>query len=717
MLPKGTESGGNVLGRLTGHCIAAAWLAVFAVDFAAFAQGGHPVPLVTQPLDETKLVSLAGNTRPEATPANDRGIVADSLRLDHLLLQLKRSPQQEILFTHFLDQLHDTQSPNYHKWLTAAQYEKQFGIADADRNVVTGWLAQHGFTVHGVLAGMIVDFSGNAGQVRAAFHTEIHHLEVNGKPHIANIADPRIPAGLVPIVTGTVSLHDFKPYPTFRPRIVYTPSLSSSSSRLVGAADLAIIYNFIPLFAAGYSGQGQTIAVLEDTDVYSTGDWSIFRKTFGLALKYPRGSFTQIHPGPGTGGTCTDPGANGNDAEATLDAEWATAAAPSAAIVLASCADTVTNFGGFIALQNLLTNGGTPPPVISISYGNAEPELGAAGNAYINSLYQLAVAQGVSVFVATGDGGAANADVNSSAASHGINVSGFASTPYNVAVGGTDFEDLYLGTTNSYWNSSNGLNFLSALSYIPEIPWNDSCASVLLATYVSGNGTTYGSNGFCSSSAGQSHLTTSAGGGGPSACATGSPSTTDVVSGSCAGYAKPSWQTGFAGVHSDGVRDIPDVSLFAANGIWGHYYVVCFSDGGNGGASCLGSPSTWSGFGGTSVSTPIMAGIQALVNQKTASLWGNPNPTLYALASAEYGSNGASSCNSSLGNGTASGCIFYDVTAGDMDVNCTGTHNCFSGVLSTANASYRPSYTATTGWDFATGIGTVNAYNLVMNWP
>src|SRR5208337_3723865 len=124
----------------------------------------------------------------------------------------------------------------------------------------------------------------------------------------------------------------------------------------------------------------------------------------GLTSTYPDGSFTQVHPAPGLGGTCTDPGVNSDDGEAAIDVEWATAAAPSAAIVLASCADT-TNFGGFIALQNLLTNGGSPPSVVSISYGESESEIGSAGNSYIATLYSLAVAQGVSVFVATGDSG------------------------------------------------------------------------------------------------------------------------------------------------------------------------------------------------------------------------------------------------------------------------------------------------------------------------
>lgn len=82
---------------------------------------------------------------------------------------------------------------------------------------------------------------------------------------------------------------------------------------------------------------------------------------------------------------------------------------------------------------------------------------------------------------------------------HGITVNGRASTPYNVAVGGTDFSDTYSGTTSTYWNSTNTSSNGSAKSYIPEIPWNTTCGSQLFATF-EGSSTTYGSSGFCNSS-------------------------------------------------------------------------------------------------------------------------------------------------------------------------------------------------------------------------
>jgi subtilase family serine protease len=724
--------------------------------FAARAQTSRRSPAITQAVDESKLVRLAGNVRREANSENDRGPVEDSLQLDHLLLQLKRPAETEAAAEQFLDSQQDRQSPNYHQWLTAAQFGERFGATTQDIAAITGWLTSHGFTVNQVHPnGMLIDFSGTAGQVREAFHSEIHHLDVNGETHIGNMSDPEIPAALATVVAGVVSLSDFMPHALARPRGQYTFTSGGYTYGAVVPGDLATIYNFNQAYAAGFTGKGQTIVVLEDSDVYSVNDFNTFRSTFGLSTLYPSGSLTTVHPTGSAGGTCTDPGANSDDVEAEIDTEWATGAAPNATIELASCNDSRTNFGGFIALQNLLAET-HPPSIVSVSYGEAETLNGATSNAYINSLFQTAAAEGVSIFVSAGDEGAASADDGANSATHGISVSAYASTPYNVAAGGTDFSDAYYGTSASYWSSTNATYYNSAISYIPEIPWNDSCAGQLIAAVLDFS-TTYGPSGLCASSTARSNglLTVSGGSGGPSNCATGSPSQSGVASGSCQGYPKPSWQSGIYGNPADGVRDIPDVSIFASNGFWGHYYVVCYSDPGHnrGGAPCTGAPSTWAGFGGTSISAPTLAGVQALINQRMdGQAQGNPNPTLYALAKGIYGSGpGAAACNSSNGSGT---CVFHDVTFGDMDMNCTpGSPNCYGtaassgggngggngrhgggfgggggglggggesqngGVLSTSTSSYALAYGTTPGWDFATGIGTVNVYLLVTTWP
>jgi len=290
-----------------------------------------------------------------------------------------------------------------------------------------------------------------------------------------------------------------------------------------------------------------------------------------------------------------------------------------------------------------------------------------------------------------------------------------------VAVGGTDFGDTYHGTVGTYWRTTNSSVYESAKSYVPEIPWNDSCASVLRAKFF-GFSKTYGSDGFCNSSTGyKNFLTTFAGSGGPSSCAAGKPSFPGVADGSCVGHSKPSWQKGVIGLPSNKVRDLPDLSLFAALGAWGHYFIFCSSDTSRGGRRCTGSPANWAGGGGTSISSPIMAGIQALVNEHVKARQGNPNYVYYKLAAKQYGKHGDAACNAAKGDKVAGSCIFYDITEGDSDIVCTGLFDCywaggFFGVATSSPGHYKRDYDTTTGWDYATGIGSVNAYNLAAQW-
>ncbi len=687
--------------------------------------------LIHERVDANRRVRLVGNVRPEVQAGEDAGRVADSLPLTHMMLQLKRAPEQERALEQFIEDLHNPDSAAFHKWLTATEYGQRFGLAQADLNAITGWLQASGFKVNVVYPnGMVIDFSGTAGQVASAFHTTIHNVISNGVRHVANVSDPEIPEALAPAVSGVLSLHDFRPHMMARavakpgPRRTgstnaqYTYTFQGQNYQALVPADLATIYDFNPQFAKGNTGKGQTIALVEDTLLYRTSDWTTFRSTFGLS-QY-NGTLTSVQPSPGSGGeACASPGITSDDVEATLDAEWALAAAPGATIEVASCADTETTPGLFIAAQNLV-NGATPPPIISVSYGQCEALNGETFNRSWNTLFQQAVTEGVSVFVSSGDEGAAACDAGSTNATHGIGISGFASSPYAVAVGGTDFADGFNGNAAKYWSSTNTTTYGSALSYIPEIPWNDSCAGSLYASF-KGYSTVYGPNGFCTSSAAsQAGLLVVAGGsGGPSGCATGTPTNAGVVSGSCAGWPKPSWQQGLTGIPSDGVRDIPDVSMFASDGPeWGHYAVTCFSDTFNGGTSCRGTPQSWAGFGGTSLAAPIVAGIQALINQSLGgSPQGNPNPVYYSLAA-------------------KAPAAFHSVSQGDIDVNCAGPWNCYGilgtvtygrggrifgttygGALSVDSRNFTPAYGTGNQWNFATGIGSIDVDALVKNWP
>jgi len=685
-----------------------------------------PTPRITGPINEA-YVTLRGNTRPEAKysgyyvgPANA------AMPLEHMFLFLRRSPEQEQALDAYIDSLNDRNSPNFHKWLTPEEFGN-YGVADEDIQKITGWLESQGFVINRVYPNrMLIDISGTVGAVAQAFRTPIGRLNVGGEMHVANMSDPQIPAALAPVIKGFASLNDFKPEPMYRVAPQYTFAGCASSSSVptepgtcyaITPQDTEAIYNLNPLYAAGISGQGQTIALVEDTDTYGTAgsngasDWNTYRSTFGLSETFPLGSYSQVHPGG-----CTDPGTNGDDGEAAIDVEVASSVAPSAAIELISCADTTFTFGGQVALQNLVNGAGPYPGVVSVSYGLCEAFTGTAGNAAFYNTYQQAAAQGISVFVSSGDEGPSSCSnlFGTTGEEYDVatlGVTGWGETPYNVTVGGTDFEDVYNSKTgqnggnplSTYWGA-NSQYFGSALSYIPEQPWDDACANALISFVATGSYFPYGSGTCNTAPFNSSYLSTGAGSGGASNCATGAGGADQGADGDtvpqCQGYAKPSWQAGTTltggqavyGVPSDGVRDIPDVAMFAANGIWGHYEVVCWSDPSqtSGGAtSCSGAPSTWAGFGGTSVASPTMAGIQALINQQTGENWGNPNPVYYQIAQNEYGVAGGtfqgSGCNSSTGSGI--GCAFNDVTQGDIGLACED-----NGTL-TESHCYKPSGT------------------------
>jgi subtilase family serine protease len=647
------------------------------------ANHGLGSPILTTPVNESQLVTLVGNTRYEANARNDRGRVADNFALHHMLLQLKRSPEVESAFAKYIESLTSRSSPNYRQWMSAAEQGEKYGLAQQDIDVITGWLKSQGFTVGYVYPNrMVIDFSGTAGQIRKAFHTEIHNLNVHGAAHIANMSDPQIPAALASAVAGVVSLHDFKPHAHHKLRTQYSFSGCGADCYALVPADFQTIYNITPLINAGITGQGQTVALVEDTDTYSN-DWANYQSTFGLTSY--GGTMTTVHPNDA--GNCTDPGTNGADIEADLDVEMVTAVAPSANAEVISCSDTTTTFGGLIAIQNILS-AKNPPAVISMSYGECEAINGAASNHAFSAAFQTAAAAGVSVFVSAGDNGPSGCAPDFTGGDNyaypGIGVTGWGESVYNVSVGGTDFEDLYNSLEggapqSTYWSTTNSSTYGSAKSYIPEIPWNDSCASFLVYN-IEGYASPVGKKGFCNTSTGSEFLSSVAGGGGPSGCASGSGSAdyAFIEDSNCKGYGKPSWQTNVFGVPKDGVRDVPDVSLFASNGIWGHYVVICASDKASGGSPCTGAPNTWAGVGGTSVSAPLMAAIQALVNQKWNTKVGNPNPTYYSIASVQYGPLGNSSCYSINESPTGSSCVFNDITQGDTSISCRDNGDVFA---------------------------------------
>jgi hypothetical protein len=675
-------------------------LVVLLAPFRLLGQGG----LVTQAVDEGRRVVLRGNTHPMARAGNDLGEAPAGLAMQRMMLVLGRSGDQEATLDELMEEQQVKGSANYHRWLTPDEFGRRFGLGDGDLAAVTGWLRGHGLVVSGVSRGRtVVEFSGTAGQVEEAFGTSIHQYGVNGKTYWGNASDPSLPAALAGAVKGVVTLHNFPrqshatlvqmPKGVKRvangPVPLFTFKAGSDTYYGVGPMDFATIYNVAPLWTAGIDGTGQTIAIVGQSNINLT-DVAQFRSLFGLPVKAP----VVILNGP-------DPGVDGDEPEAVLDVSWSGAVARGATIDLVVSATTNAALGVDLSAEYIVDN--NLAPVLSESYGICESALGSGGNAFYNVLWQQAAAQGITVAIAAGDGGAAGCDDfnTETAASEGVAVSGFASTPYNVAVGGTDF-DQTAATAGNYWAAANTAGTeSSAKGYIPETTWNDSCAAA-------------GAGGCAAGTTGDNIV---AGSGGRSACATS-------VGGVCAGYPKPAWQTGL-GVPADGVRDLPDVSLFASNGANGSFYIMCEADLNFlfGSVPCSLANDLFVGIGGTSAAAPAFAGVMALVNAKMSATeanarQGNANYVLYKMAAGS-----GASCNSTTAGTSGGSCVFYDVTKGNDSVPCyAGTANCGAapaggyGVLIDPRNVGTPAFTTSAGYDLATGLGSLNANNLVNAW-
>jgi hypothetical protein len=685
---------------------------LFGIPKPTLAQTGSGQPLITQAVDNTKLTVLKGNTHPLARPEFDHGPAPASLPMQRMLLVLTRSAQQEAALQTLLQQQQYKASASYHKWLTPEEFGEEFGASEQDIQTITAWLEAQGFEVAGVSNGRgVIEFSGTAGQVQQAFHTTIHNYVVNGEQHWANASDPQIPSALAPAVVGVDSLNNFAKkaehhlaggltarkatgkQTTAKPALTYACGTNDSGETVycnaLGPYDFAAIYNVLPLWNATPSidGAGETIALIGRSNI-NLQDVSNFRSLFGLPANVPQ----VILDGP-------DPGVTGDDdeTEADLDVEWSGGVAKAATIKLVVSESTESTDGVDLSAEYAVDN--DVAPIISESFGNCELAIGTAGNQFYSDLWEQAAAEGISVFTSAGDNGAAGCDyyegTTPEPAENGLEVSGITSTPYNVSVGGTDFNDFF--NPQLYWNTtSNATTQQSAIGYIPETTWNDSCTNAIFGEL--GWSTNPETN--CNDSELSDYVVTLGGSGGQSNCTTPSGSTESTCSG---GYTKPPWQTG-NGVPADGKRDVPDVSLFASNGFLNNFYAICESDVTDG--SCA-SPSDIVGIGGTSASSPTFAALLALVEQKTGATQGNPNFVLYKLAEQQS----ASSCNSSTG--PASTCVFNDITSGTIAMPCaTGSPNCTGfdsyGILS--------GYNAGTGYDQATGLGSVNTNNLVNDW-
>ena len=657
-------------------------LSILILSSFCFAQQA-PV-LVTQTVDNSVRTVLKGNVHPLARAEYDQGEVPASMPLHRMLLVLKRSDQQETVLRHLIENQQFKNSPSYHQWLTPQQFGAQFGPADSDVAAVVAWLTASGFEVTQVSNGRtVIEFNGTAGQVKQAFGTALHKYLVKGEEHLANSTDPSIPTALAPVVAGFNSLHDFrkKPQNVFvgnysektkqlkraTPEYTYAGGCSTDNNLdcfALGPYDFATVYDLLPLWNAtptAINGAGQTIAIVGETDIDPT-DATDFWTLFGLdGTHAPQPTLNIITNGP-------DPGFTGDEPEADIDTQWSGAAAPGATIDFVTSATTETEQGVDLSALYIIDN--NLASIMSESYGQCELALGQGGVDFYGAIWEQAAAQGISVMVSTGDTGAAGCDSGPDA-QYGLNVSGLASTPWNAAIGGTDFNQYNKWST--YWNTTNAAVTQQSVktgTYIPETTWDNSCTNPLFVTQGWGANT----EAVCNNSELNAQF---AGGSGGESIA----------------WLKPTWQTS---TPNDNSRDLPDVSLFASNGFLGTFYIICEKD--QTGGTCDLTSFDFLGYGGTSVSTPAFAGIMALVNQKNGGPQGIPGLILYSLASKQPNA-------------------FHDVPSGStISMPCaTGTNDCQTNTPSDA-VGVLTGWATGTAYDLATGLGSVDAANLVNNW-
>jgi subtilase family serine protease len=665
------------------------------------------------------LVPLPGHVHALVQPRFDLGEAPDSLAMPGFELVVAKTPAQEQALVALLDAQQDPGSPQYHQWLTPAQYGERFGASHAAIAALSRWLETNGLKVDAVGASRThLSFHGSKAQVEAAFHTRIHLFDVEGERHFANVSAPLVPAGLAPLIAEIRGLHDFYPQPGVRSRATRAHGVRSTAAshstpditydggqqNWVGPGDFAIMYNLLPLYKQSINGAGVTIAIAAESDINTTIS-DAYWTGFGLTPPQFTSEFAPING--------TDPGETNNsvETEAFLDVELAGGLAQGASILL------VRNSNAFYSAQYVIDQ--NLAGILSISFSACESELGAS-NGTTSSLFEQAASEGITVVVAAGDGGVAGCfgttATQGEVSTSGFAVNGIASTPYDLAVGGTDFDP----TQSQAWATSNSPGTLAnAEGHIPEMVWNDTCANPLFATLFGDTPAT-----FCNTATlnGQPnpYIEVFGGGSGQSSCLS-------TIAGACqGGYPQPAWQKGVYGISGIDARTVPDVAVTASA------WVMCSYDT----PSCDPATETVDFVAGTSAAAPSVAAIVALLDQTQISA-GSPdgrqgliNPLFYKLAAAEFGSTSASaalsSCSATLGVNIGSQCVFYNVVAGSSATPCKVSSYSDTGSLpaSTCTASSGQAtgimeiggtadYAASAGFNLAAGLGSINATELV----
>jgi len=653
---------------------ALAYLLLLAFGFSTMAMA-QAVDLVHGSVDSNHAVRLNESKVSWALPQNDLGRLDDETLLQHLSVNLKRSTAQQAAFEKLLQELQDPASANFHAWLTPQQVGEKFGASTNDIQAITDWLQAQGLQVDRVAnSRMSISFSGIAANVTAAFATELHRYRVSGETRVAAVGAPRVPAALAGVIqsvrglttTRTHAYHALTQHQSSTPAPgAPLPELSNcpsadACSYFITPADFATIYGVTPVLLQSIDGAGQHIAIVGRAQV-SNADIEAFEHVTSLPnsdpiLRVPPSGAAP--PLPSTSCTDANPddcGKANDQSEATLDVERAIGTAPGAKIYLVASTNVGEQDGVFIATEYVIDNTPLFANILSISFGSCESDVQSSGVSYLDQLFSQAAVEGISVLVASGDAGVAECDSTSTPPKLQFrSPNALCSSSYVTCVGGTQFADT--SNPDAYWRATNITGYGSALGYIPEGGWNEPLDS---------------------SNASQ----VAASGGGVSAY-----------------LPTPSWQTG-VGVPGTQGRYTPDVA-FSASQHDGYFTCIAAGNG-----SCVATAQGSFGFvaiSGTSASTPSMAGVVALLNQKLGGPQGNLNPRLYALAA------------------TPSNGVFHDATPAS-----SGVTSCVITIPSLCNNSMPgptdlsgglAGYALTTGYDQVTGLGSINVANLLQQW-
>jgi subtilase family serine protease len=609
---------------------------------------------IVAPVNSAELVALDGNLPRWASPEFDLGPVSADVPLQYLRMTLARSPEREAAFQQLLLDQQDRNSPRYHAWMTAQQIGEQFGPSSHDIAAVSAWLESQGFAVDFVAnSRMFVIFHGTVAQADHAFHTAMHWYASSVSARMSASETPQIPIALAAVIRSVQGLSQTRHQPAVHARPEYTPCYESVCYHYITPADFATIYDINSVYASSINGAGQTISIVGRAQVWSP-DITEYEANTGLPSETPALIVPPSGAEPPAPNDSSTQTPNDDQTEATLDVERSFGTAPGAAVDLVVSLSTQTEDGIDIAKDYVIDNASTlHTSILSNSFGECEADVSASTVQADNTLFQQAAAEGISLLGISGDSGAAGCD------------------PYNATPPVTQTKSpnylcsssyvTCLGGTefndttdpSEYWSTTNSSTLESAISYIPEGAWNEPYNSASKEYYAS-----------------------STGGGVSSVIAT------------------PYWQQG-TGVPGTAGRYTPDIA-FSSSAHDGYYGCYAAGDG-----AC--SLNEYEYFFGTSAAAPSMAGVVALLNQKLGSAQGTLNPTLYSLA-----------------NSSSASSVFHDAT-----ITTSGITNCTSATPSMCNNSTPAQasltgglagFDLTTGFDLATGWGSLDVANLLSHW-